>query len=216
MTELELCVRCGNTGTRRWASGSVFCSKHWRFNRMRYSARADGKTVPSFEQLEEMSRSMVCHCGRVMYWLSTDGPVSQQASLQHDRSGVMRLLCRACNTKHSDCPGDEFYTVPEEHRFCGQCKKLKPCSEFHVSRARPTGLASCCKACTSLRAKDERVSKRRRELRRSREAGKRTEVNARMKAWRAANKDKQAAINQRAYLKRMARFPIALKSGAGN
>jgi rRNA maturation endonuclease Nob1 len=69
-----------------------------------------------------------------MNWFASDGR-STVISLQHDRSGDIRLMCHACNTRHAKMPGDLFYEVgPDKHR-CPRCERILPLNAFWKDRS---------------------------------------------------------------------------------
>lgn len=142
------CKWCDGKAARK--QGRIWlCAKHYRFQQMRVRAKRDGKSVPSYQELEGMA--MRCPgCGVPMHWLISDGQRSGQATLQHDRSGLMRLLCLGCNVRHAAHPGDEFYHVPHEHKRCGACGDVKPFAAFVTDRSRPIGLKSSCRECSRV------------------------------------------------------------------
>ncbi len=126
------CHWCDSLATDRRGKLHV-CIKHYRFVAMRVTAKADGKLVPTFDQLESMANDldeMGCpHCKAVMVWRRKDGGTSV-VSLQHDRSGEMRFLCLSCNARHVSCPDDSFYTHSLSQRPCSLCKKWLPLEDF--------------------------------------------------------------------------------------
>lgn len=104
-----------NAGEYECASPAVsrrLCAKHLRFHRMRMSAQTAGKKRPTFATLERLvPPGLVCPaCGRRMNWLKRDGAASM-VTLQHDRSGRLRLICFTCNVQHWRFPGDTFYAL---------------------------------------------------------------------------------------------------------
>lgn len=111
------------------------CVRHYRFRQMRSCARRRGKTVPSCQELELMvPKNMQCPgCSRTMVWRSKEGPATV-ISLQHDRSGKMRMLCRSCNTRHAAFMGDSFYTHDQTKRVCPRCKQLLDWNHFSTDR----------------------------------------------------------------------------------
>lgn len=125
------------------------CQKHYRFSSMRSTAKRDGKEVPSRNSLEAMVPApFVCGvCNREMNWLRDQG-ASTQATLQHDRSGEMRFLCHACNTRHAQHPGDSYYDLPEGSKRCAKCERILPHASFAKDRSRPLGLKSSCRECS--------------------------------------------------------------------
>lgn len=135
--------------------GRIFlCAIHYRISTMRACAKRNAKATPTRQQIEGMIPSpFVCSCcKRPMTWLRETG-TSQQATLQHDRSGEMRIICFACNTRHAQHPGDSFYAVPENHKSCPDCETVKPLEAFAVDRSRPIGRRSYCRPCAAKRFK---------------------------------------------------------------
>lgn len=127
----------------------MLCAMHYRISSMRSRAKRDGKITPSREQIEFMVPSpFVCvSCERAMNWLRRDG-ASTQATLQHDRSGRVRIICLACNTRHAQHPGDSYYDLPEGHKRCAKCDRILPHSAFSTDRSRPLGLKASCRECS--------------------------------------------------------------------
>jgi RNase P subunit RPR2 len=127
-----------------------YCAKHFRFVAMRAFAKTRGKYQPTAAELEALiPPGMVCvTCQRVMNWLHTDGR-STQVTLQHDRSGAIRLICSACNTKHQAMPGDLIYALPASSKFCQKCETVLPLASFHFrKRGRSAGKPlSICISC---------------------------------------------------------------------
>lgn len=130
------------------------CEVHYRISSMRTRAKRDGKSVPSKEGIEALIPSpFVCAgCDRSMVWLRQHG-ASQQATLQHDRSGALRIICLACNTRHAQHPGDSYYEIPTDHKRCPDCEKVLPRSAFAMDRSRPIGLKAYCRPCSAARFK---------------------------------------------------------------
>ena len=134
--------------------GRIFlCAKHYRISSMRSRAKRDGKTVPTLAEVEAIIPSpFVCiGCDGVMSWVG--GPASKKATLQHDRSGRLRIICLGCNTRHAAHPGDTFYDIPAGHKFCPDCSEVLPLSNFARDRSRPIGRKSYCRPCASFRFK---------------------------------------------------------------
>lgn len=128
----------------------MLCVVHYRMSSMRSRATRDGKSVPTISEIEALVPSPFrCEpCGRDMTWLREQG-ASIQVSLQHDRSGEVRLICLGCNTRHGAHPGDSFYRMPKGHKQCRSCKQVLPFSSFVVDRSRPIGLKGNCRTCCS-------------------------------------------------------------------
>jgi hypothetical protein len=99
MTEARTCSRAGCIDAALRQHGHArYCARHYRFATMRTRAKRDGKTVPDWAELETLTPAdMICpSCSRVMNWLAKDG-FSTVITLQHDRDGIHRLICLACN-----------------------------------------------------------------------------------------------------------------------
>ncbi len=153
---------------------------HYRIFQMRKAAKKGGKTVPPQEVLEDMARVVVANamrcpaCGRAMNWLFKDGR-STVLTLQHDRSGEWKLICKGCNSRHHLLPGDMFYGLPGGHKRCPKCEKIKPHSEFCTIKT--TGeFASGCRDCLKVASladyykhKEKRQARRREYLAKKRE-----------------------------------------------
>ena len=120
----------------KWCGEDVFrlrlCKKHYRFYQMRIVAKRHGKTVPSYEALELLwnkSKGVCEGCGRAVNWLSNEGH-STVITLQHDRSGRIRLLCLSCNTRHASFEDDTFYDQDPNMKTCPCCKRSLPLDQF--------------------------------------------------------------------------------------
>lgn len=141
----------------------------WRFSSMRATAKASGKYVPTNEELWALLKSQgtACyHCKQELVWSRREHP-SLFRTLQHDRDGTLRYLCNVCNLKHKAFPGDTFYQLDPEFRYCKKCATVKPISEFYKGRlARDTDnsrLGSGCKLCKDKEIKawcDKNTEKR--------------------------------------------------------
>ena len=158
------------------------CAMHYRFGQMRANAKRNGKEVPTHDQLNDLmeatngSRCFGCH--KIMNWLSGTNQ-SLVISLQHDRDGTLRLLCRGCNTRHAIHPGDTYYAVPTNGKWCPDCDLVLTRDQFCRDRSRPIGLKSYCKAC----------SKKKHDLWRKKN---RTHYNAYQRKQRATRKARSA------------------------
>jgi hypothetical protein len=114
---------------------------------MQCNARAAGKYVPTRAELESLAKTLIAKgmkcapCGTIMQWKGSRSE-THTVSLQHDRSGRIRLICRRCNSRHDDFPGDTFYKTPVGFAHCHRCKTTKPLADFYPERA-----GSCCKPC---------------------------------------------------------------------
>lgn len=140
------------------------CERHYRFGQMRNRAKADGKTVPTYEWLESnVPNDMKCPtCRRVMNWRQFEG-ASTVITLQHDRNGDFNFLCLACNSRHGAMQGDSFYELPEDHKMCPRCKEVKHLDNFCTdTNGRWKNKKSICRDC-STKYHAEWVSKTREE-----------------------------------------------------
>lgn len=130
---------------------------------MRIEAKREGKSVPSTRDIEQLaSGGMFCYaCGDEMFWHISMSPCGRKkvASLQHDRSGTVRLLCVGCNSRHQHMPGDSFYSLEPGYKWCRRCKRVLLLSKFSVygSDSRHSGqVYSYCKSCNRERSKKYR------------------------------------------------------------
>ncbi len=152
------CVDCGSPATKRMTHHGPYCTQCYRIWQMRSACQKDHKPCPTKTQLRQMfagliGRDMKCEsCSSTMNWLASDGRRTV-VSLQHDRSGGMRLICLSCNTRHRACPGDSFYEIPDSHRRCGRCEQALPKDQFGVHRGSSTGLHHYCRKCAAEKAR---------------------------------------------------------------
>lgn len=132
-----------------------------RLLQMRWTAKYRGKTIPSITDLENMvPLDMKCQtCQREMNWFRKDGD-STVITLQHDRSGIHRILCQACNVRHAFRGGDSFYDTVYLKR-CHRCKELKPFSSFYLDNSpRWAHRSSKCKPCNAAYHREFMAKKR--------------------------------------------------------
>ncbi len=110
---------CTEPAMRYW-NKSWLCDKHTRFIRMRRSAQDNGKTVPSYEELERLFAALVnmacSYCGHEMCLMRSQSR-QRVITLQHDDDGTFRFLCQACNTRHAHVR-DEMYQIPLDSHRC--------------------------------------------------------------------------------------------------
>ncbi len=147
------CRWCKKKAEASSGTGS-YCAKHVRFLRMRTDAKRKGKVVPSYDLLESMVqklRDFKCPiCSIKMVWLRKES-TTRAITLQHDHSGDLRLICFSCNTAHQFIPKDGFYEKPKNTRYCQDCKKFKPLTEFFQDRRLTIGVKTYCKPCANRR-----------------------------------------------------------------
>ncbi len=140
------------------------CEKHYRFQQMRINAKRHNKCVPGYGELEAMHSilGMVCPaCKRELNWLGCNG-LSTVITLQHDRSGALNFLCRACNTRHAGFEGDSFYIIDHnKEKKCFKCKKILPLSSFYKDNSgRWKNKKSSCKECSNKTYNNWRIKNR--------------------------------------------------------
>ncbi len=144
-----------------------------RFIQMRNAAKRSGKAVPTFRLLERLAAALVAMkcpaCQSPMNWLLKNGAATV-VTLQHDRSGRMRLICKGCNSRHHLHPGDTYYEMPSGHKRCPRCTKTKPIADFGKKRSQ-------CRKCEA-------------EVSLERYRADKPTWKARKKAWLKANRRK--------------------------
>jgi hypothetical protein len=84
---------------------------------------------------------------------------------------------------------DSSGNVENPHLTCSKCKQSKPASEYRKNSRESRGYAWYCKPCA-------------REWERSRSAERKAERNKNAKAWRVANRERQAFNNQKCNAKK--------------
>lgn len=143
------CRDCDGPRAHRPAYPNL-CEKHYRFIQMRAQSRWRQLVAPSTEELEALlPADMACpQCKRRMNWLNNDGN-STVITLQHDRSGKVRLMCRGCNARHAARPGDEFYEQDATKKRCAACGVDQTPENFytHGKQKKWLGRTSYCKPC---------------------------------------------------------------------
>jgi len=147
---MRKCSRCNEPSCAKQGH-QWLCEKHYRFRQMRGKAQQRGLAVPTYEWLEaNVPDGMICcWCKRTMNWLQRDG-ASTVITLQHDRSGELRLICLACNSRHARFSGDEFYSLPIDKKPCPACKQVLPLSAFCIDRSkRWQDRKSMCRQCST-------------------------------------------------------------------
>jgi hypothetical protein len=144
---MKPCNKCGVKVLKRNRYGWV-CDKHGRFIQMRFSSRYRNKKVPTFEELEELSKSLNCpKCQKEMVWRSPKGLNPDLVTIQHDRSGKVKLLCHGCNSKHSHLSDKVFYHLKLTEKYCNRCEKVKLKSEFWPARNTTDKCQTYCIPC---------------------------------------------------------------------
>lgn len=150
-------VGCGEPESR-FRGNHWICIVHNRFDTMTTCARDKGKRIPTYEELSSMAATLIAndmkcwHCGQKTQWAGKRSD-THTITLQHDRSGEIRFLCKTCNARHQFFPGDTFYDVPLDHKFCPKCKRTMHASEFYpLPNGKPR---TYCKDCKNLIAVEE-------------------------------------------------------------
>ncbi len=159
------CKWCNDEAARK--QGRIWlCKKHYRFQQMRCTAKRLGKSVPEYEWLEKEWSNIKGHCPickREVNWLSREG-TDTVITLQHDRSGRIRLLCLSCNVRHASFSDDSFYTTDPSKKICTLCRRELPKADFANDRgAGITKKKSWCRNCASQKQKEWRNKNRSRE-----------------------------------------------------
>lgn len=145
----EHCSKCPEPLYRR-VQANRYCVKHYRFRQMRSGAGERGKAVPSVEELELMllRLGLFCPgCGTTMTFTAPSNDRRHLMTLQHDRSGQMRLLCYSCNSRHPHMPGDLFYSKTAYTKWCNGCSQFRAVRDFAKHPSRISGLATRCRSC---------------------------------------------------------------------
>lgn len=134
-------MKCRRCDARRFRS--TLCRKHYRLAYMGYMSRHRGKRAPSIGALEKLvPNPFDCPvCSRPMIWTCRK-LTGRVVTIQHDASGRIRLICMSCNARHAGFVGDKLYRLRDGFKFCSQCKRSRPQSEFYKS-ARGYFLSAC-------------------------------------------------------------------------
>lgn len=146
---------CSNPDApHKFGTVSSYCTKHFRFIMMRNNARAAGKAIPSYSQLEsylhELKGFHCPTCGVKMVWKTVRGEdKSNVISLQHWRNGRMSFICMLCNNRHgtSKLGDDRFSAVNDGQKFCCRCDTVKRLEEFHIDSRSRDQRQRWCKPC---------------------------------------------------------------------
>ena len=166
---IKRCSRngCDNHGINKVnGKGSTwYCDKHFRFRCMRNRAQQRGKTVPSWEQLDEMLLECLNEhgelgacpsCGQQMQWRAgADNKRGSTISLQHNHDTTECMVCQSCNVGHGHSRiGDRYLEpTPVGFKHCGDCDTVKPLDQFNKSRRSRSGTTSNCRECQSNRCR---------------------------------------------------------------
>lgn len=155
---IPMCNKCGRPSDKMRGPRPL-CAIHFRMECMRECARAKGKYVPTWTELdvlvaETLQNNMLCpSCKTTMIWTGSRHQ-THVVTLQHDRGGRVLFLCKVCNVRHARFPGDTFYDYPLDWKHCPKCNTTKPPEAFYFSPAR-NALKPYCKDCKHVIAKHE-------------------------------------------------------------
>src|SRR3990167_8061438 len=108
-----------------------------KIKNMRKHAREDGKYVPTRDELLLMFRNLQdLKCLGCSLEMVLVGPQRERRmlTLQHDRDGRLRFLCKSCNPRHFAYQGDGFYTRRDDGRECKRCGVFKSWDKFYNHR----------------------------------------------------------------------------------
>lgn len=131
-----------------------------RLNRMKKSAKNRRKYEPSIPELLAICPAdFNCpECSRSMFLENRPGRRSALMTLQHDRSGAIRIICFGCNSAHNKYPGDEFYTLDKLSAvLCRRCGQTKPRNRF---AKRGPFLRFPCKDCLSIENRSDYLKRK--------------------------------------------------------
>ena len=157
------CLLCQSPPQESSGGRNRYCEKHKRMSWMRRNSRGRGKAVPRFSELEALwPQDMICTVCRCKMVISANR-ARHVISIQHDASGAVRLICKGCNAKHGALPGDLFYQLTAETRYCQCCTKILPLSEFNIRRSTGDGYRHYCRSCTSIKNKRTHAARKARE-----------------------------------------------------
>ena len=155
------------------------CEKHYRFLSMRVMAKKSNKSVPTYEELEQLiPKNLICQdCEIKMNWRAKNGR-STVITLQLYRDGSYGLVCLSCNTRHQHMDGDSYRTMPKDHKFCPSCKEIKHKDMYFLDSSKGGILKrkSYCNKCSTLKVKNwiernrDEYNKKQREYRAKRKA----------------------------------------------
>lgn len=91
------CAHCRAPFTA-WSARAQWCTVHQRMNSMRKQAAYQGKTVPTWEQLDDAYTTHCRECRQPMSYASQPhNAKATTASLQHERDGTFSIICTRCN-----------------------------------------------------------------------------------------------------------------------
>lgn len=159
---------CNDIGHNKAGTATWYCNKHYRFAKMRESAKLNDKVVPSYEQCEEMLQPCLDEhgnlgkcpcCNQQMRWKAGgDKKTGRTISLQHNHDGSMCFICHSCNTGHGSSKlGDKYLEIPVGSKYCSDCDTIKPDTAFYKSKATWSGTQSICIPCHRKREHETRA-----------------------------------------------------------
>lgn len=148
-------------------SDRQYCYKHYRFGKMKSSAQYNNKYIPLETELENLIPSkLICSaCNKKMIWHSKLGKLKDVISLQHNHDGSIMLICQGCNSAHGHSNlGDEYFNIPNNEKYCADCKRILMLDKFGNNSIRKDGLYSICKKCNYNRTKKHRIKNKKRRV----------------------------------------------------
>lgn len=154
---MKICSKksCNELGIHPIGS-SQYCDRCFRFQSMRYQAKANNKYIPSFQELNELlliiGDKLLCpNCHIPMVWKSKRNNVGRTMSLQHNNDSTMSLICVSCNVAHRNSKlGDRYFDIPEDHKYCSRCNMTLNKTEFNKNKNRINSLRAYCKKCNII------------------------------------------------------------------
>lgn len=125
--------------------------------RMRVQARANGKTVPTPQELLPLVGTHCPRCKRP-FEPEPSRKKASRPSLQHMRDATFAIWCHACNAADGQTNYPELLgTAPKGKKLCGCCGKIKSLASFAKNTTRRGNRHSQCKRCDKLRSEIRRL-----------------------------------------------------------
>ena len=128
--------------------------KEYRLKQMRTHSKYYGKSSPSRDDLLLLiPKDMKCpSCEVKMIWTAPKKVgLRRVISLQHDRSGKIRLICFSCNSRHSHlkCSESVFYSMGRDKKYCNGCQRVKSINDFWADNSNSSTVKrkGRCKIC---------------------------------------------------------------------
>ena len=129
-----------------------------RFIQMRNNAKYTYGVAPSMDVLARLAEELVdMHCPVCNIQMAWKGVWGERVTLQHDRSGEIRLLCMNCNARHQMYEGDTFYIYWPHYANCIRCRSLMPIDAFRRNASKNNKKQSLCATCSYVLRKAWRL-----------------------------------------------------------